>query len=81
MEEVKTSEWDLLAEHTVAEAMSRRVCVIPSGADVASAAAYMLKAGIHRLLVKDDGRFVGMVTTTDVLRAVVSARRSGRPLW
>jgi CBS domain-containing protein len=63
-------ERDLLAEHTVSEVMTRQICALPPDTPVADAAAYMLQAGVHRVLVMEDGQLHGLVTTTDILRAV-----------
>lgn len=67
-------EWDLLSEHTVEEVMSRRLHTIPGDAPVEVAAQRMEKADIHRLLVVDAGRLSGIVTTSDVSRAVAQGR-------
>jgi CBS domain-containing protein len=37
---------------------------------VADAAGYMLKERIHRAVVLEDGELVGIVTATDIMRAV-----------
>jgi CBS domain-containing protein len=63
-------EWDVLQEHTVAEAMSPRICALPPDTGVAEAAGYMLRADIHRILVMDGDRLVGLVSSADVLRFV-----------
>ena len=63
-------EWDLLGEHIVAEAMSRRILSVKPTADVVQAARIMRDAKIHRLLVKQDSALVGIITTTDVSNAV-----------
>ncbi|HYR06317.1 MAG TPA: CBS domain-containing protein [Longimicrobium sp.] len=57
-------------EHTAEEVMSRRILSIPPGASVAEAARVMLGGGVHRLLVIEDERLVGLLSATDVLRAV-----------
>ena len=67
-------EWDLLEEHTVAEAMSRSVRAVQPDLGVADAAAYMLKARIHRAVVLEKGMLVGIVTATDIMRAVAERR-------
>lgn len=67
-------EWDVLDNHSVAEVMTRTVVGIPSDASVQEAAQRLIDAGIHRLLVLDDGHLVGIVTTTDVVRAVAEGR-------
>jgi CBS domain-containing protein len=72
--EVQGPEWDQLAEHTVAEAMTRAVCSIRPGASVYAAADYMVRAGVHRLLVMDGGRLVGILSSLDIVRAVAQQR-------
>jgi CBS domain-containing protein len=68
--EVPRLERDLLAEHTAAEVMTSTVCSLPPDARAAEAAEYMLRGGIHRVLVMEGGRLLGLVTTTDLLRTV-----------
>jgi len=63
-------EWDLLGEHVVAEAMTRRIRAIAPAADVVEAARIMRDAKIHRLLVMENEALLGIVTTTDVSNAV-----------
>ena len=46
--EASGPEWDYLAEHTVAEAMTPTVCSIAPFVDVYTAAEYMIRAGVHR---------------------------------
>lgn len=70
LEQVKGAEWDVLEQHTVAEAMTRAVCSIRADALVSEAAKYLVEAGIHRLLVLEGGRPVGIITTTDIVRGV-----------
>ena len=65
---------DPLAEHTVEEVMTPRVLSLPSTVDVAAAADFMRIADVHRVLVTDQGRLVGIVTTTDITRAVADGR-------
>ena len=64
------AETTVLDERTVSDVMTRGVHGLPPGADVRDAAGYMLEHGIHRVLVLENGKLVGMVTTTDVMRAV-----------
>lgn len=70
MERSGGPEWDALADHTVAEVMSRSVCAVRADTAVAAAAAYMLRAGVHRALVMDRQQLLGILTTTDFVRAV-----------
>jgi CBS domain-containing protein len=67
-------EGDPLAEHTVGEAMTRAVCSIVSSADVYAAADYMVRAGVHRLLVMDGDRLAGILSSIDIVRAVALHR-------
>ena len=65
---------DPLAEHLVEEVMTSRVLSLPSTVDVAAAADFMRTADVHRVLVTDETRLVGIVTTTDITRAVADGR-------
>jgi len=76
---IRAPEWDLMAEHTVSEAMTRSLCAVRPDATVASAADYMLRAGVHRALVVDAGKLIGILTTTDFVRAVAQGRLSEAP--
>lgn len=70
LDESDGPEWNVLEEHTVGEVMTRTLCALPSTAPAREAAEYMLRAGVHRILVMDDGVLVGVVTTTDIVKAV-----------
>jgi len=70
-------EWDLLGEHLVSEAMTRRIRSIGPAAGVVEAATIMRDARVHRLLVMENGTLVGIVTTTDVSNAVAEHRLRG----
>lgn len=78
---VESPEWDLLGEHTVSEAMSRRVLRIGPHESVAAAARVMEKAGVHRLLVMEGEALIGLVSTSDIMQAVAEGRlaSTGRP--
>ncbi len=65
---------DLLDQYTVADVMTRKVLSRSSGTTLKQAARYMLDAGIHRVLVIDDGELQGIVTTTDIVRAVADGK-------
>jgi CBS domain-containing protein len=67
-------EWDALQEHTVSEAMTPAVYAVAPQTPLAEAAAYMLRLKIHRVLVLEAGKLVGILTTTDVVRAVAERR-------
>lgn len=74
----ESTQWDFLNDHTVAEAMSRSVCTLPVNLEVSAAAQRMLAAGVQRALVTEDDDLVGILTTTDILRAVAERRLSVR---
>jgi CBS domain-containing protein len=65
---------DVLEDHTVDEAMTRRLLMLPPETEVHEAAAFMIEHGIHRILVARDGELEGLVTTTDFLRLVAQRR-------
>ena len=71
-------EWDFLEDHTVAEAMSRSVCSLPESLEVSAGAQRMLAAGVQRALVTSEDQLVGILTTTDILRAVAERRLTVR---
>lgn len=73
----RDEDWDVLDAYTVAEIMTRDVVSQPSNTTVKKAARYMLEAGIHRVLVIDRGVLQGIVTTTDIVRAVAEGRLKG----
>ena len=63
-------EWDPLDQHTVAEVMSPLLEHVAPLTPVTDAARLMEEKGIHRLLVLDEDVPVGILTTTDIVRAV-----------
>ncbi len=78
MEQVDGPEWNTLEEHEVREVMTRRLWALRPDDSVEQAAELMSRAGIHRVLVVEDGTLVGIVTVTDVARAVADRKLSGR---
>jgi CBS domain-containing protein len=73
--EPRDPAWSLLAAHTVSEVMTRGVRALPPESLVSAAAARMRTADVHRILVvDDDGALHGIVTTTDITRAVADGR-------
>ncbi|MGZ8469234.1 MAG: CBS domain-containing protein [Gemmatirosa sp.] len=64
------TELDPLDRHTVADVMTHRVMALPSATDVVTAAARLREADVHRVLVVDGDRLVGVVTTSDITRVV-----------
>lgn len=63
-------EWDVLEDHVVAEAMTTAVLARAPDTPVPEAAAFMLASGVHRLLVMEGERLLGVVSAMDVVRAV-----------
>jgi CBS domain-containing protein len=63
-----------LGEHTVSEAMTPSVCAVGPEDDLADVARYMVRRKIHRALVMEGERLVGILTTTDIVRAVAERR-------
>jgi CBS domain-containing protein len=72
--DVGAAAWDLLAEHTVGEAMSRRVAALTPGASVRAAADIMQRARVHRVLVMDGTKLAGIVSALDIANAVARRR-------
>ncbi len=70
----RTRDPDLLDAYTVADVMTRDVLSQPSSTSLKQAARYMLDAGIHRIIVIDKGELQGIVTTTDIVRAVADGK-------
>ncbi len=69
-----STEGDILDNYTVSNAMTWGVYSLPAAADVVSAAEVMRSAGIHRMLVMEDGRLLGIVSTMDLVKAVARNR-------
>jgi len=70
------SVWEinyLLARMTVGSVMSKDLVTIGSGADAREAAQMLLDHRIGALPVVDQGRLVGIITETDLLRAFVKS--------
>ena len=60
--------WDVLDEHDVAEIMTRKVISVTPDATLREVARELLSHRIHRIVVMEDGRLAGLVTTTDLVR-------------
>ena len=60
----------LFSANTVADVMTRDVCSMTPDAFLTDAAQYMWKAGVHHLVVLEGDRLAGIVSTSDVSRAV-----------
>lgn len=64
------SRQTLLENTQVREIMTRRPYTIAATADVREAAQQMLYADVHRLFVAEGETVVGVLSTTDIVRAV-----------
>lgn len=73
-------EPDVLTERTVEEVMTRALHALPPDTPVTAAAQYMMRVGIHRLLVVDGSRLIGVATTSDFMRAVAEGRLAESPV-
>jgi CBS domain-containing protein len=74
----ETSEPDarerVLDETPVRDIMTPRSRVTAPDADVLDAAKQMLELEVHRLFVERDGRLVGVISQTDIVAAVATAK-------
>jgi Zn-dependent protease/predicted transcriptional regulator len=75
--EVPRSEWE---RRTVRECMvpADQVPVVSADEDLANAAAELAESDLHRALVVDGDRFVGLLSASDVARALEIRRAGGR---
>ena len=62
--------WSVLGGHDVSEVMSRSIRALSPATPVEEAAEYMREDGIHRVLIMDGDRLVGIVSTSDIANAV-----------
>ncbi|UCG85242.1 MAG: CBS domain-containing protein [Gemmatimonadota bacterium] len=68
-------ERNALFERTiVGEVMTSRPKTISPDADVKEAAKQMLELEVHRLFVEQGGELVGVISQSDIVRAVATAR-------
>jgi CBS domain-containing protein len=64
---------ELLGRTTVDDWMRREVVTVSPNSTVREVCQQMIERSIHRLLVLEEGRILGIVTTTDVVRHVAKA--------
>jgi CIC family chloride channel protein len=64
----------LFAHTMVKEIMTPKPFTIAPDAEVKEAAQQMLYAEVHRLFVEDAGRLVGVISQSDIVRAVALAK-------
>jgi CBS domain-containing protein len=71
-------EWSALDEHFVSEAMTFGIVKVPPDASAASVAELMRNRRIHRVLVIQDDKLLGIVSALDVARAAAAGRFTSR---
>jgi CBS domain-containing protein len=76
--EAANYESSVLGAHTVDEAMSRALHRVRPDALVSEAADYMRRVGIHRVLVMEGEKLVGIITGLDLANAVADHRVENR---
>jgi CBS domain-containing protein len=70
-----TQERHILLEQTsVRDLMTRKPLMIESTAEVPEAARHMLDADVRRLFVEEGGALVGVISQTDIVRAVATGK-------
>jgi len=62
------------AEDVAGDLMNAEVHAVEKEATVPEVARAMMKHGVHRLLVRHAGKFIGLLSSTDVLRAVAAMK-------
>jgi len=67
-------DWQLLS---VEDVMSSPAFTISPDDSIADAAQQLLYADVHRLFVERDGELVGVISQTDLVRALAAHRLSG----
>ncbi|HET6638676.1 MAG TPA: CBS domain-containing protein [Gemmatimonadota bacterium] len=65
---------DALGQHVVGDVMTRGLFALPPDTPLDLAGMYMTRRGIHRVLVMDGMRLVGIASATDFVRAVAQHR-------
>lgn len=78
METPDSPEWNHLEAHEVREVMTRKLWALGPDDSVERAAELMGRVGIHRVLVVEDDKLVGIVSATDIARAVAERKVTGR---
>jgi CBS domain-containing protein len=65
---------ELYDTYTAGDIMTRKLTALPSSTDLVTAAKQMIRTGVHRVLVIDDGELVGIATSMDFLRAIAEGK-------
>lgn len=73
-------EWSKNAQKncTVHQIMARQVISVSIDQSIPDIAAVMVGNDIHRVFVTENEKIVGVVTTTDILRVLMSSKASGQ---
>jgi CIC family chloride channel protein len=69
-----TARQTLFENTAVRDIMTPRPFTVASGEDVREAARQMLYADVHRLFVAEGDKVVGVISTTDIVRAVATGK-------
>lgn len=72
--EDQTAREALFEGTLVRDVMTPRPLTIAPDADVKEAAQQMLYADVHRLFVTDGDRLIGVISTSDIMRAVAAGQ-------
>lgn len=76
---VASPEWNVLEEHDVSEVMTRApLSTLPADASADAAADLMRRKGIHRVLVTDGEKLLGIVSALDIVKAAADHRFTSR---
>ena len=70
LDESAAGDSRLFDQTTVADLMTDEIFSVSSSSSIRSAAALMQKRGIHRVLVMDDRKLLGIVSALDIARVV-----------
>lgn len=77
-EAIEPVEFEAEADETAGDLMNSEVWSVPASADLQQIATVMVERHIHRVLVLEKERHVGLITTLDVLRALARDPASGK---
>lgn len=67
-------DWDVLGDHVVGDVMTRGLFALPPDTPLDLAGMYMTRRGIHRVLVMEGMRLLGIASASDFVRAVAEHR-------
>ncbi len=70
---------DTLSEGTVQEIMTPLVLSVSADTPLPMAARMMVFEGVHRVVVTENGKMIGILTSMDIVRAVGGLQSEGRP--